>query len=301
MEGRLPSWRPGPRRDAILEFLDAAHEVPVPERFACFDNDGTLWCERPRYIQFEFFLEALRGAIKNTPDLADTPEFAALIAHDQTALDELGLKRVALALAGLFKGRTAEEYRSTVRGFMASARHPELKRPMDQLRYRPMLELIGELRALAFTVALVSGGGVEFVRSVSDDLYGIPSELVAGTRIAYDFRRQQDGAPLLTRTARVDGDVDEGPAKVVTIQSQLGRRPILAAGNSGGDREMLEWAAGSDGPSLAILVDHDDADREYAYLSKAASFSEDRPITEVGADLGWTVVSMKEDWADVFT
>jgi hypothetical protein len=163
-----------------------------------------------------------------------------------------------------------------------------------------MIELIGELRRRDVAVTIVSGGGTEFLRAVSEELYGVPPEAVVGTLIEYDYSRGEDGAPRLLRTGRVAGAANEGAAKVSNIQSQLGRRPRLVAGNSGGDREMLEWAAAGAGPTLALLVDHDDAEREFDYVSKAETFSEAEPITDVGARLGWTVVSMANDWERVF-
>jgi hypothetical protein len=299
-EDLLPSWRPGPAREALVAFLDAVLEVPVEERVACFDNDGTLWCERPTYVQFDFFVDALKTAVHADPSIAGAPEFAALLAGDQTALGELGLERIALALTSLFEGITPEEFTRRVRAFMATAVHPTLGRPLRSNVYQPMLELIDALRRSDVSVTIVSGGGTEFVRAVSQQLYGVPPEAVVGTLIDYEFGRDDDGAPRLLRTGRPAGVANEGAAKVNNIQSQLGRRPGLVAGNSGGDREMLGWAAAGPGPTLALLVDHDDAEREFAYVSTAETFSEPEPITQVGARLGWTVVSMSTDWETVF-
>jgi phosphoserine phosphatase len=300
VDDRLHSWRPGRTRDAILAFLDAARAVPIEERVACLDNDGTMWCERPRYIQLAFFIDALRQAVRHKPELAKTKEFAAVLGQDRDQLEQLGLARVALALASLFEDQTPEEFVDVVRDFMATAHHDELDRPMNELTYLPMVELIDELRALDFTVSITTGGGAEFVRAISRRLYGVPPELVVGTRVAYRLEQDSQGAPVLKRTAKLDGEVDEGAAKVAGIQSHLGRRPIVAAGNTAGDREMLEWAVGGDQPGLALLVNHDDGEREYAYQGKSASLKEQRPITEIAADEGWTVVSMKDDWTQIF-
>jgi hypothetical protein len=163
-----------------------------------------------------------------------------------------------------------------------------------------MLELVAELRKLDFTVAVVTGGGTEFVRAVSDELYGVPPEAVVGSLVSYAYSVEARG-PVLRRTVELSGAANEGAAKVSHIQAQLGRRPVLAAGNSGGDREMLEWASSGDGPTLALLVDHDDDQREFAYVSSAETFEEPEPITAVGARAGWTVVSMARDWETVFT
>jgi phosphoserine phosphatase len=296
----LPSWRPGSTRDAIVEFLDAAGEIPIEDRLACFDNDGTLWCEKPTYVQFEFFVDAMKTAVADDPRLADKPEFAALIEGDQEAIGAMGLMRVVHALAGLFEGISPEEFTGRARDFMARGRHFDKGLPIRKVVYQPMLEVIDELRRRDFTISVSTGGGTEFVRSISNDLYGVAPELVVGTLIDYRFERGGDEVPGLIRTSDIVGKPNEGAEKVGNIQTQLGRRPIAAFGNSGGDREMLEWAAGGDRSGLAVLIDHDDADREYAYEGRAVSFEEDKSIREVASDLGWTVVSMANDWETVF-
>jgi phosphoserine phosphatase len=295
----LPSWRPGSTRDAVVGFLDAVLDVAPEERLACLDNDGTLWCERPGYVQYDFFVDALKSRAAET-DVTGVPEFAALLNADAAAMGELGLERIAMALTGLFEGISPEEFTDRVREFMSRAAHPTSGRPLREGVYQPMLELIEELRRRDVTVTIVSGGGTEFVRAVSHQLYGVPPEAVVGTLIDYDYDRDETGAPRLRRARRLDGAANEGAVKVSNIQRQLGRRPLLAAGNSGGDREMLEWAAAGAGPTLALLVDHDDAEREFSYVSKAGTIQETEAITDVGARLGWTVVSMADDWDTVF-
>lgn len=301
-DDRLPSWRPGATRDAVVAFLDAAQSVPLEQRVACFDNDGTLWCERPTYVQYDFFVDALRGAVEADHGLAEVSEFAALLAGDRAAIGEIGLERIALALTGLFEGKSPEQFIADVREFMGRAQHPTLGRPLRSNTYLPMRELIAALRELDFTVCIVTGGGTEFVRAVSNDLYGVAPQDVVGSLIAYDFvpTAPGGGGPGLRRTSRLLAGANEGPNKVTNIQTQLGRRPILAAGNSGGDREMLEWAAAGVGPTLALLVDHDDAEREFAYTSTAETIAEPEPVVDVGVRLGWTVVSMANDWEEVF-
>jgi phosphoserine phosphatase len=250
-------------------------------------------------VQYEFFVDALRRRIDDEPSLAQRAEFAAVLANDAARLADLGLPRVALALAGLFEGATPEEFAAAVQSFIAGAVHSS-GRPMRAITYKPMLELLAALRSLEFTIAIVSGGGAEFVRAISDAMYDVPPELVVGTLIAYEFKRDTEGRPALRRTAQIIGDANEGTTKVTNIQTQLGRPPIFAAGNSAGDREMLEWARDTAHPSLALLIDHDDADREYAYASEAATMSESQAITDIGQVLGWTIVSMARDWQQVF-
>lgn len=294
----LPSWRPGATRDAVTSFLDAASSMPPDERVACFDNDGTLWCERPDYAQLDFFVDALRARAAEDPTIADRAEFAAVLDRDSEALGNLGLPAVALALVSLFEGMEPAAFTARVREYMDRATHPTLARPVKGTVYQPMLELIAALRTLDFSVFLVTGGGTEFVRSVSSDLYGVAPEAVVGTLVAHDF--EGDDQPVLRRSTRLLGSVDEGPAKVTNIQTQLGRKPIMAAGITGGDREMLQWATMGDGPRLALLIDHDDADREFSYAGAGATTVETEPIVQVGARLGWTVVSMRHDWDVIF-
>ncbi|MDZ5662182.1 HAD family hydrolase [Nocardioides sp. S-58] len=295
----LPSWREGAVRDAVVDFLGRAATVPLHQRVACLDNDGTLWCERPTYVQLDFFVDALRTAVGADPGLRDEPAFDALLSHDEHAIHELGLPRIAVALTSLFEGVPPDEFSRRVVEFMSTARHATLDRLHGSNRYQPMLELVAELRRLEFTVAVVTGGGTEFVRAVSQELYGVPPELVVGTLIEYEYGAEASG-PQLRRSTRLVGGANEGPTKVNNIQTQLGRRPIFAAGNTAGDWEMLEWARLADGPTLALLVDHDDAEREFAYQGGAVSFTETEPITEIGDRLGWSIVSMAEDWATVF-
>ena len=296
---RLPSWRPGPTRDAVLAFLDEAAAVPLAQRVACLDNDGTLWCEKPTYVQFDFFIDVLKTAVGKDPSLAQRPEFAALLSGDSAAIGEIGLDRIAFALASLCAGISPEAFTALVHDFMGRAVHATLGRPLRANVYRPMQELLVALRELDFTIAVVTGGGTEFVRGISQDLYGVPPERVVGTLVEYDYADAGD-RPVLLRSTRILGGANEGAVKVNNIQTQLGRRPILAVGNSGGDRQMLEWAATGEGPTLALLVNHDDAEREFSYVSSAETFAESEEITDVGARLGWTVISMANDWETVF-
>ena len=300
MTGRLPSWRPGPARDAILAFLDRSGDVPVEERVAYVDNDGTMWCEKPSYVQLDFFVDALRQRTEQDPSLADRPELAAVLSGDMAAIGEIGLAKVAGALTALFDGQTPEQFGAAVDDFLGRYRHPTLGAPLHGVVYQPMLELIDELRRLDFTVGVVTGGGTEFVRHVSKPLYGVEPGMVVGTLIGYRFDRDSGGSPVVRRTVAQIGKANEGGAKLENIQSQVGRAPILAVGNSGGDREMLEWAQASRHGGLAVLVNHDDAQREFAYESQAATFEDAEPITEVADRLGWIVVSMQRDWETIF-
>jgi phosphoserine phosphatase len=295
----LPSWRPGTSRDAVVRFLDAAAEIPPAERVAVFDNDGTLWCERPRYIQLDFFLAELVEAVSRRPELGDLPEYGALLSGDQSAVAELGLERIAIALVDLFTGLAPEQFDARVRHFFATARHPDFDVPYGHIVYQPMLELIDALRSRQFDVFLVTGGGTEFVRAVSNELYGVQPEGVIGSLVAYEIERM-GSRPRLVRSNQLFGLVNDGEAKVANMQMALGRRPVLAAGNSHGDAMMLEYAMDADRPAIALLVDHDDDQREYAYASVADTFGSPEPITAAADRLGWTVASMRNDWNRIF-
>jgi phosphoserine phosphatase len=297
---RLPSWRPGATRDAIIAFLDGVGEIPADERVGYLDNDGTMWCERPDYVQLDFFVDALRQRVDVDASLADRPEFAAVLSGDMGRVAEIGLAQVAGALAALFDGQTPEQYAAAVDDFLARYRHRTLGVPIGGVVYQPMLELLDELRRLDFTIGIVTGGGTEFVRRVSKPLYGVEPGMVVGTLIGYEFDRDEAGRPVVRRTTSQIGSANEGGAKVEHIYSQIGRQPILAVGNSAGDREMLEWAQSHPRGGLGILIDHDDAEREFAYQSVAVTFDEPEPITTVGGRLGWVIVSIARDWDTVF-
>jgi phosphoserine phosphatase len=296
----LPSWNDGPVRRAVIEFLDASGDVPVAQRVAVFDNDGTLWCEKPNYLQLLFMLDQLHRAAAADPSLIERPEYRALIEQDAAARAELGLAAIVMALVELSAGIEPAEFDRRVRTFFASARHPDLDAPLIALRYAPMLELIDELRARGFSVFIATGGGTEFVRAISNEFYGVDPERVVGSSVGYRVARDQHDRPVLLRTAELFGEINEGPAKVSNIQQALGRRPIFAAGNSPGDSDMLDVALAGPGPSMAMLIDHDDGEREYAYASVAGSFDSSGSIVDIGRRRGWDVVSMRDDWAQVF-
>ena len=301
MTSLLPSWRAGATRESLLRFLNQADEIDPADRVAVFDNDGTMWSEKPNYTQLEFFLGTLRKAIAADPGVADRPEYQALIEPDQESLHAIGLEAIAMSLLDLYAGMTPDAFNSEVEAFFAEQRHPVRGVPYRQTRYQPMLELRDELVARGFDFYLVSAGGAEFVRVIGEDFYGVKPEGVVGSQIDYEIARDAAGAIRLLRTNHlVAGGPNEGPGKPPHIQRILGRRPCVAGGNSAGDAEMLEYATAYDGPSLALLVNHDDAEREYAYESAAGTFAADEAITDTAARLGWTVVSIKHDWSTVF-
>jgi hypothetical protein len=246
-------------------------------------------------------LHELALAVDADPALAERPEFRAVLDGDRGALAELGFERVVMSVVALHRGLTPDEFDDRVRAFVDRYRHPVTGVHLRDRRYRPMLELVDELRGRGFDVFVVTGGGAEFVRVVSDDFYGVRPEGVVGTQIDYDVEQRPDGTVHLLRSDRMIGaGVNEGVTKPSNIQRVVGRRPCVAGGNSAGDAEMLRYAQGYDGPSLAVLVHHDDAEREEAYESEAATFESSESILDTAARLGWVVASMRDDWATVF-
>ncbi|MFV0258097.1 MAG: HAD family hydrolase [Acidimicrobiales bacterium] len=290
----LGLWRPGPTLDAIVAFLDRVGEIPPHDRVAVFDNDGTLWVERPGYTQAAFISWAVAERADRDPDYHPP----ALLADLQGAnFGDRSVDEVAAAVNDVFADLTPEEFTAKARRFITTWRNPELDRAPLDLRYRPMLQLMTALEGRGFSIFLVTGGGADFVRSLAWDFYGVPPERVVGSLVEY---RYLSDPPGLTRGVQLVGPPNEGAEKVSRLHQMLGRRPVFAAGNSAGDAEMLAFTAAGDGPTLALLVDHDDQEREFAYRSVSASLAENRDIVDIGRDEGWTIVSVSDDWARVF-
>jgi phosphoglycolate phosphatase-like HAD superfamily hydrolase len=295
----LDSWTDGPTRTAILDFVgQAAQKVAPEERIAVFDNDGTLWVEKPAYIQLDFLVRRLAQQAAADPDLAARQPYQAAASGDLSWFDDAvtahyrgddsALKVLAGAILSAYAGLRVEEHAERVAAFFAEARHPLLHRPYTACGYAPMIELLRHLEANGFTTYIASGGGRDFMRPVTTQMYGIPPERVIGSSVGLDF---VDGHLTTTATPEF---MDDGPVKPVRIWGRIGRRPIFAAGNSNGDIEMLRYAASGPGPALALLVRHDDADREFAYTAGAEH------AVQLAGTYGWTEVSMRNDWSTVF-
>lgn len=293
----LASWNAGPSLEAITHFLDAATEIPIDRRVAMFDNDGTLWCEKPRYVQLSFIVWAVKRRLKNDSLFKVTGDMKRLAQSGAQAVKGMSPSRAAEALNKVFEGLTPDEFTALAQSFAAEWTHPKAG-PLRAARYQPMIELIAALKRRGFQVFVVTGGGIEFVRAISPSFYGVGPEQVVGSLVKYRYDPSRNA---LTRGADLLGAPDEGDEKVIRIQQMIGRRPVLAAGNSAGDQSMLNYSQAADGPTLALLINHDDAHREYAYKSVAATFKDTRDIVDVGRRSGWQVVSMRDDWAQVFT
>ena len=299
----LPSWNESPAKQAILKFVaevttpGSPHLVPVEQRVAVFDNDGTLWAEQPLYIQIVFMLEQVRAAAPSHPEWKDNPAFKALIGHDMKALAALGMKPVLQLLGTANSGMTTVDYDESIRTWLATAKDPRFKVPYTQLVYVPMQELLAYLRSNGFKTFIVSGGSIEFMRPWAEQAYGIPPEQVIGTITDVAFSLQ-DGQPVLTRQPNIDF-LNDGPGKPVGIYRAIGRQPIFAFGNSDGDLQMLQWTQSGKGARFMGLVHHTDAQREWSYDRESKIGTLDKALDAASVN-GWTVVDMKNDWHKVF-
>jgi len=299
----LPSWNDGDAKQQILDFVGRVNNpaspyfVPAGERIATFDNDGTLWAENPLYFQLLFAVDRVRSMADDHPEWRTEQPFKAILEDDREALGKMGHAELGQLLAATHAGITAEEFSAIARGWLDTARHPRFDRPFHEIIYQPMLEVLSYLRANGFKTFIVSGGGIEFIRQFSEAAYGIPPDQVIGSSIETEFRVEGDRTFLMRLPELHFADDKEG--KPVAINRYIGRRPIAAFGNSDGDLQMLQYAAGGDGARLMILVHHDDAEREYAYDRESMIGRLDKGLDEADR-WGITVVSMKDDWRTVF-
>ena len=299
----LPSWNDGASKRSIINFVTAVTResspdfVPVPQRIATFDNDGTLWCEHPMYVQLAFALDRVKAMAPLHPEWKDKQPFKAVLDGDMKTLAESGERGLAELMMVTHAGMTNNEFEKIVTDWLATARDPRFKRPYTELVYQPMLELLAYLRASGFKTFIVSGGGIEFMRPWSERIYGVPPEQVVGSSIKTRFE-MRDGRPELFRLPEINF-IDDKAGKPVGINEFIGRRPIAAFGNSDGDLEMLQWTTMSGGVRLGLIVHHTDAEREYAY-DRNTEFGKLDQALDAAAVNKWTVVSMKDDWKRIF-
>jgi len=300
----LPSWNSGPVKASIMDFVrrvtmaGGAEFVPPTARIAIFDNDGTLWSEQPIYFQFAFALDRVRALAPKHPEWKTRQPFKAVLDGDLKTLAASGEKGLVELLIATHTGMTTDEFAQTVVEWLATARHPRFQRPYTDLVYQPMLELLAYLRGNGFKTYIVSGGTVEFMRVWTERSYGIPPEQVVGTTFVTQFQTRKDGRPALMRQPKLEF-LNDGPGKPVAINKFVGRRPILAFGNSDGDHQMLQWTAAGGGPRFMGLVHHTDGDREWAYDRTSHIGRLDKALDEALAK-GWTVVDMKRDWKVIY-
>ncbi len=295
----LPSWNDTAAKRAIVEFVEKVTKegstdfVPMPERIATFDNDGTLWSEQPMYFQFDFVADRVKALAPQHPEWATTEPFASLLKGDLHGVAASGEQGLAALLAATHAGMTTVEFDQAVSEWIRTAKHPTTGRLLTDMVYQPMLELLAYLRANGFKTFIVSGGGIEFMRPWTEKVYGIPPEQVIGSSGGLKFEIR-NGEPVIVKLAElVLSDDKEG--KPVGIQRHIGRRPIAAFGNSDGDLQMLQWTCAGNGLRFCLYVHHTDAEREWAYDRESHIGKLDKGLNEASAK-GWTVVSMKDDW-----
>ncbi len=299
----LPSWNDGAAKQSIVQFvakvaMDGGADYVAPaERIAVFDNDGTLWSEQPFYFQLAFALDRVKALAPMHPEWKDKQPFKAVLEGDLKTVLAAGEHALLELVMATHAPTTTEEFSHTVEDWLAMAKHPKTGRPYTDMVYQPMLELLAYLRANDFKTYIVSGGGIEFMRTWTERVYGIPPEQVVGSSIKTEFELR-DGTPVLVRLPEINF-IDDKAGKPVGINQHIGRRPIAAFGNSDGDLQMLQWVAAGSGARFCLYVHHTDADREWAYDRNSSIGRLDLGLDEAQAK-GWTVVDMKRDWARIF-
>ena len=302
MTSVLLSWRDGAAKQAIVDFVGQTDSVPVEHRIAVFDNDGTLWCEKPMPIQLDFVLRRFVEMAEASPELRERQPWKAAYERDYGWLgslmqehyagDDTNVNVLGAGILAAYEGISVEDFEAQSDEFLRTAQHPTFGRGYLQCAYKPMVDLLDYLAANGFTNYIVSGGGRDFMRPISDDVYGIPRERVIGSAAVLAYESNERGGTI-THKAEAEY-LDDGPQKPIRIWSRMGRRPLVAGGNSNGDMQMLEFTKHDDKPTLRLLVLHDDAEREFDYTTGAEA-----ALERAGKD-NWTVVSIKDDWATVF-
>lgn len=299
----LSSWRDGATRDAIVRFVAEVSDtsssayVSPSERIAVFDNDGTLWAEQPMYFQLMFAIHRVEAMAADHPEWKTREPFASLLKGDVAAALAGGMPAIVELVMETHANVSTDEFAAAVNDWLATARHPKTGYKYTEMVYQPMLELLDYLRANGFTTYIVSGGGIDFMRPWTEAVYGIPPEQVVGSSVKTRYE-VLDGVPTLVRAPEMNF-IDDKEGKPVGIHTHIGRRPIMAVGNSDGDFQMLEWVTARPGPSLGVIVHHTDAERAWAYDRDSHIGKLDRALDE-GPDRGWVIVDMKSDWREVF-
>jgi len=299
----LPSWNDGPTKKAILEFVAAVTDekgkdyVEPAGRIATFDNDGTLWVEYPMYTQALFAFDRVKKLAPQHPEWKTQQPFKGVLEDDMKAVGASGMKGLMEIIMATHSGMTAAEFEQEVSNWLATKKQPKFKRLYTELVYQPQLELLAYLRANGFKTFIVSGGGIAFMRPISEQTYGIPPEQVVGSSVVAEFQ-VKEGKPVLVRMPKIDF-INDKAGKPVGIYEHIGRRPILAFGNSDSDIQMIEYTMAGEGRRLGLFVHHTDAEREYAYDRKSHVGTLDK-VLDIATENDWIVVDMKRDWKQVF-
>jgi phosphoglycolate phosphatase-like HAD superfamily hydrolase len=299
----LPSWNDGPAKNAILEFVAAVTDekgkdyVEAADRIAVFDNDGTLWVEYPMYTQALFAFDRVKKLAPQHPECKTQQPFKGVLEGDMKAVGASGMKGLMEIVIASHTGMTAAEFDQEVTDWLATTKQSKFNRLYTELVYQPQLELLAFLRANRFKTFIVSGGGIAFMRPISEKTYGIPPEQIVGSSVVAEFQ-VRDGKPALVRMPKI-GFINDKAGKPVGIYQHIGRRPILAFGNSDSDMQMIEYTMAGEGRRLGLFVHHTDAEREYAYDRKSHVGALDKALDQADAN-GWIIVDMKNDWKAVF-
>ena len=299
----LPSWNDGAEKQAILDFVGAAVQeggegfIETDDRIAVFDNDGTLWAEQPVYFQFLFALDKAKELAAADPAWAATPALKAAASGDVKTLMEGGEEALVEVISATHSGLSVAEFQNQVAGWISEAKHPDTGRLYSEMLYQPMLEVLDHLRDNDFSVYIVSGGGVDFMRAFVEDAYGVPPENVVGSMGKAKFEII-DGVPQVTKDPGI-AFIDDKGGKPVGIMRAIGRRPVFVGGNSDGDLQMLQWSTAGDGPRMGLIVHHTDADREYAY-DRDSHIGRLNDALDLAPENGWLVIDMKEDWSQIW-
>jgi phosphoglycolate phosphatase-like HAD superfamily hydrolase len=299
----LPSWNERQAKRAIVDFVQrvtadgGADFVPLAERIAVFDNDGTLWVEKPMYVQLAFALDRVKALAPQHPEWKDKQPFKAALAGDLKTVAAGGEHALLELIMATHAGMTTDAFVQVVKNWLAKAKHPRFNRPYTDLVYQPMLELLAYLRTNGFKIYIVSGGGIEFMRPWTEKVYGIPPEQVVGSSIKTRFELRE-GKPVLLRLPEINF-IDDKAGKPVGIHMHIGRRPIAAFGNSDGDLQMLQWTTAGPGARFGLIVHHTDSEREWAYDRQSHVGRLDKAL-EAAKKHGWTVADMMKDWKVIF-
>ncbi len=302
-QAALPSWNDTAAKSRIMEFVKATTTeggdgyVAPEDRIAVFDNDGTLWSEQPYYFQLGFVLDRIKALAPEHPEWKEKEPYKSVLSGNLEGVARSGEMGIVELVTSTHAGMTTDQFNKLVTDWFATARHPKTGKPFYEMTFVPMVELLQYLRSNGFKTYIVSGGGIEFMRPVTEKIYGVPSEQVIGSTITTQYALVDD-VPSLKRLPKIDF-IDDGPGKPVGINQFIGRRPIFVAGNSDGDYEMARWATGGQQHSFALFIHHTDSDREFAYDRKSAFGRLDKALDEAGRR-NWLVVDMKADWKRVY-
>ncbi|UKJ06550.1 HAD family hydrolase [Solitalea lacus] len=300
----LPSWNDGEVKKAIIAFVEKTTKegtsdfIRKEDRIATFDNDGTLWSEQPVYFQLFFAIDRIKAMSPQHPEWKTKEPFKSVLANDMKGIIASGEKGLLEIIIATHSGMTTDEYDQLVTDWFKTARHPTTKHYYYEMIYKPMVELLAYLRAYEYKTYIVSGGGLDFMRAFAPEMYGIPPDQIVGSmgKVKYEFR---NGKPVLVKLPEVDF-IDDKEGKPIGIHKYIGKRPVLAFGNSDGDFQMLEWTTSAPGPRMGLIVHHTDSLREVAYDHQSSIGTLDKALTEA-PKRGWLLIDMKKDWKKIFS